>query len=167
MHLKSLWPLSNMELDLYCMWLSGKWSEKQDWDLGFKLWVSEWQDPEADAGAVLCPRASCPTALVHQLAMLVGEVSESMMKVRWKNSESQGPESALPHRISSAAGCNVAHCSHTPAIRALASTRSHCGLFYNLEPHVAFKNVFGNQAPSRSSWTFFSANPLAPSSIIH
>lgn len=71
--------------------------------------------------------------------------------VQGKNIESQGPESTLPHRISTAAGCNVARCSHTAAIRAFASTRSHCGLFYNLEPHVAFRNVVGNQALPRNS----------------
>lgn len=62
--------------------------------------------------------------------------------------------------------CNVARCSHTPAIGALASTRSHCGLLYNLEPHVAFTNVVGNQALPRNSWALFSTNPLAPFCII-
>lgn len=47
---------------MYCMWLLGKWSEKQVRGCGFRLRVSEWRDPEA-SGAWYYPGASCPTSL--------------------------------------------------------------------------------------------------------
>lgn len=38
-----------------------------------------------------------------------------------------------------ASGFSAAHSSHIPSIGPWAWTRSHCGLFYNLEPQLAFK----------------------------
>lgn len=67
-HLRTLLPLLNVEADMYCLWLLGKWSEKQVWGCGFRLRVSEWRDPEA-SGVWYYPAASCPIGLGQGMGM--------------------------------------------------------------------------------------------------
>lgn len=154
MHLHTLLPQLNVWADMYCMWLSGKWSAKQVWGCGFRLRLLVWQDPEAESAL---PRCFLPYQLRFGEWRWRG-MNEAWERVRWGGHKAKGPGYTLPLRISPARRYNTAHCPQTPTIGPAAPTRSHCGLFYNLEPQ--FRALVGNQALPRIYLLFFSLKPF-------
>lgn len=121
-----------MWADVYRLWLSGKWSAKQDWACGFWLRLLVWQDPEAKGALTRyflpnVPPTHVPPPTSLGVAKRVGEGHGAI-----------GCGYTRPHKTPWAKGTVT-----QPIDPALPPSRPHCGLFYSLEPQ--FTASVGNQ----------------------
>lgn len=129
--------MPNVWADMYCMWLLGKWSEKQVWGCGFRLRVSEWRDPEAN-GAWNYLGASCPSGSGQGAGK--GRGIWCLRGKGGKTFKANGQKTLCPTGSPRQEAQTQPQWSHTTTIRPWTSTSSHCGLFYNLEPHCSLQS---------------------------